>query len=151
MSAKGSHVAVEASRVMHFTVPGQPVPWQRAGTRDGRHYTKPQTREWQEALRWSFVQASPHHEPHDGPVTLDVTAYLSAPQRLRGKKHAAGILLESVPMTTRPDVDNIAVKAVLDALSGLAYTDDARVWQVTARKVYSMRPRLEVVITFGTG
>lgn len=33
--------------VLRFTVPGEPVAWQRRGTRGGRSYTPPKTREFQ--------------------------------------------------------------------------------------------------------
>lgn len=38
-------------------------------------------------------------------------------------------------VTSRPDVDKL-VRAVLDALTGIAYADDAQVVQVTGTKVY---------------
>lgn len=39
--------------------------------------------------------------------------------------------------TTRPDVDKLT-RAVLDALTGLAFTDDAQVVMVTAMKLYAV-------------
>ena len=43
----------------------------------------------------------------------------------------------------KPDIDNV-LKVVLDALNGVAYKDDSRVVAVSARKVYSMTPKLVI-------
>lgn len=48
----------------------------------------------------------------------------------------------------KPDTDNI-IKAVLDALNGLAYEDDSEVVSVTAKKYYSAEPRVEVALSDG--
>jgi Holliday junction resolvase RusA-like endonuclease len=40
-------------------------------------------------------------------------------------------------------VDNV-LKVVLDALNGVAYKDDARVVSVSARKLYSLTPKLVI-------
>ena len=47
---------------------------------------------------------------------------------------------------TKPDADNIA-KAVLDALNGLAYTDDSKVTRLVVVKLYGTEPRVEVKLT----
>ena len=47
--------------------------------------------------------------------------------------------------TKKPDADNIA-KAILDALNGLAYYDDAQVVHLEVQKRYSNEPRAEVFI-----
>ena len=41
----------------------------------------------------------------------------------------------SIP-STRPDLDKL-VRAVLDALTGIAYVDDGQVVEITASKIYS--------------
>lgn len=45
----------------------------------------------------------------------------------------------------KPDIDNV-VKAVLDALNGVAYRDDTQVIELHVRKSYSEKPRVEVCI-----
>ena len=47
--------------------------------------------------------------------------------------------------TKKPDTDNIA-KAILDALNGVAYYDDAQVVELHVVKKYSDEPRAEVMI-----
>jgi crossover junction endodeoxyribonuclease RusA len=46
---------------------------------------------------------------------------------------------EAGTFTTPPDVDKLS-RAVLDALSGVVYVDDAQVVRLTASKVYAARP-----------
>lgn len=46
---------------------------------------------------------------------------------------------------TRPDVDNYA-KGVLDALSGIVYTDDNIIVDLHVSKHYSDEPRIEFEI-----
>ena len=43
-------------------------------------------------------------------------------------------------------MDNIE-KAVLDALNGIAYKDDSRVYRTSCAKYYDAVPRVEVTIT----
>ena len=47
--------------------------------------------------------------------------------------------------TKKPDADNIA-KAILDALNGLAFYDDAQVVYLQVSKRYSNEPRAVVFI-----
>jgi Holliday junction resolvase RusA-like endonuclease len=43
-----------------------------------------------------------------------------------------------MPKTKKPDIDNLT-KAILDALNGIAWNDDAQVAQITAKKVWSIQ------------
>jgi Holliday junction resolvase RusA-like endonuclease len=45
----------------------------------------------------------------------------------------------------KPDADNI-MKAIADALNGIAYKDDSQIVNVTITKWYSDTPRVEVAI-----
>lgn len=61
-----------------------------------------------------------------GPVRVTVRVFLPLPKS-RPKR------MESEPCTVKPDADNIA-KAVLDALNGIAYEDDAQVVELHVYK-----------------
>lgn len=63
----------------------------------------------------------------DGPVSVSIEVSAPLP-----KKRPKRVVDE--PYTVKPDADNVA-KQVLDALNGLAYEDDARVTELTVRKV----------------
>lgn len=47
--------------------------------------------------------------------------------------------------TKKPDIDNV-IKVIADALNGVAYDDDKQIIDVSARKVYSETPRVDVRI-----
>jgi crossover junction endodeoxyribonuclease RusA len=67
-----------------------------------------------------------------GPVRLRVTFYLARPSS-RPKKHQWP--------DVRPDLDKLA-RSVLDALTSIAWRDDAQVCEITARKVYTVQAPL---------
>jgi crossover junction endodeoxyribonuclease RusA len=69
-----------------------------------------------------------------GPVSVTLTFFFPRPLGHWGKKG----LLPSAPRVpqVRPDLDKL-VRAVLDALTGAAFHDDAQVWEIVARKRYA--------------
>jgi crossover junction endodeoxyribonuclease RusA len=86
-----------------ITIPGRPVPLQRSRTRGGRHYLPTRSRAYRELLQTEWIAAG---RPSLGaaPFTASTRFYGANP---------------------RADLDNL-VKAVLDALNGLAYADDSQ-------------------------
>jgi crossover junction endodeoxyribonuclease RusA len=117
--------------VIRFVVPGNPVPWQRAGfgagfRRGGKpaFFTKTETRQWEGIVRHFAVQAGA--TPLVGPVGLELRFF-------RATAHPC-------------DLDNLE-KAVKDGLKGVAYLDDRQVCDCTKRKrIDATRPRVEVEI-----
>ena len=82
-----------------------------------------------------------------GPVRLSVAFYLPRPKRLSKRGVDAAHL-------TAPDWDKLA-RAVSDALTGVAYRDDAQVVEAIVGKFYAQvgaPPRVDVRVeaTFGT-
>jgi Holliday junction resolvase RusA-like endonuclease len=54
--------------------------------------------------------------------------------------------MEGAPHIKKPDADNVA-KAVLDALNGLAFEDDSRIYVLNVAKRYTLvEPRVEVTM-----
>ena len=49
--------------------------------------------------------------------------------------------------TKRPDIDNLAAKAALDACNGVVWRDDSQVVDMTLMKRYSLKPRIEITVT----
>ncbi len=70
--------------------------------------------------------------PLDGPVELRVIFMLPRPKRLVWKRRA----MLRIWHTSRPDLDNL-VKAVKDALTGIAWRDDCQVVGLSASKCYA--------------
>jgi len=111
---------------LEYTVPGQPVPKGRPRFYGGRAVTPKRTREFEARVREWFAASFPRHRPWTGDVALGVTAY--------GAHHAA-------------DADNI-LKAVSDALNGVAYRDDVQVRRTLAEKLPADEkgPRTVIVV-----
>ena len=82
-------------------------------------------------------------------VAVLVHAYYGIPKSASSEKELRMISGEERPLK-KPDADNI-LKAVLDALNGVAYRDDSQVVEATVKKYYSKIPHIDVFITGGNG
>jgi Holliday junction resolvase RusA-like endonuclease len=71
----------------------------------------------------------------EGPVRISLDFYLS-------KGHTVKRLLPTVP----PDLDKL-IRAVLDALTGIAYHDDAQVVELVTTKKYGAEPGVDISIS----
>ena len=134
-----------------FEVPGEPIGKARARTfvhrQSGRvvSMTPAKTKEYEyEVAKCFLTQVPPMMHPIHGALSVSMIAYFHCPEYIvRGAKTN----LESWPCPKRPDGDNVA-KSILDALNKIAWNDDAQVSDLTVRKRYSTRPRVEVTIEF---
>lgn len=131
---------------------GEPVPWARAGTRSGHHYTPTRQRNnaatLQRAAEAAMVETG-YPVPLDGPLSLEVFAEIGIPASWSKRKKNAAILGNIHP-TGRPDLDNI-VKQIKDALTSVVYRDDALICVIRARKRYGVQPKLVITVAPITG
>ena len=76
-----------------------------------------------------------------GAVSVTLDFLLPRPKGHLGTGRNAGVLRESAPVDplSKPDLDKLA-RAVLDALTGIAWVDDAQVTDLVAAKRFSPRP-----------
>lgn len=79
------------------------------------------------------------------PIKLEVNAYFVVPKSYTKKKRAL-CLENSAQPTCKPDMDNI-VKAVADALNGVAYADDSGITELVVRKRYGSDEFLHIRIS----
>lgn len=131
---------------MTFTIPGAPVGKGRPRmTKTGHVYTPQATLDYEELVRTSYLAAA-HGEPIPAghPVAVQIMAYYPL-RKKETKKNRAAKLDGTQRPTLKPDCDNL-IKAVLDALNGLAYHDDAQVVELYINKAYSEEPRVWVQI-----
>ncbi len=95
----------------------------------------------------SDVRAAVQREvdsPLDGPVQLRVMFLMPRPKRLVWKRRD----MPRACHISRPDLDNL-VKAVKDALNGIAWRDDSQVMSLSAGKCYASgheHPGVEIEI-----
>ena len=128
-----------------LTIAGIPKPQPRSRARRGQKGTyDPGMADFWKAL----VNAEARNwftAPLNGPIRVDSTFKFPRPARLNTKKHPEGLIHH----WTRPDRDNLD-KAVLDALKGVAWIDDAQVCDGWIRKFYHEKnggPGVIVIIT----
>ena len=112
--------------LVRFTVPGKPLPWQRARSSGSRRYTSPEQRAYQDAVRWACIAAVP----------AKVRLALAKDAALRWRV----ALLVSVPDARVRDCDRV-INTVGDALKGVIYVVEWHARRVVDRE----RPRVEVV------
>ena len=82
------------------------------------------------------------HERQSDPARLDIVFGMPIPQSWSKKQQdaaASGLILPS----KKPDIDNL-IKAVMDALNGVAYDDDNQVIELSAKKVYAPEPYVAI-------
>jgi Holliday junction resolvase RusA-like endonuclease len=128
-----------------FTVPGKPIGKARPRfTNAGRTFTPKETVLAEQAIRIGWQDAGATRLP-DGPVCLEILLGVSRP---RGHYKRDGTLTAEgqrtpFPYRQKPDLDN-AVKLIMDALNGVAYTDDVQVVDVLVRRLWASEPYTEV-------
>ena len=134
----------ENKRYIAFTVPGKPVGKQRPRfSRRGtavRTYTPRQTAEYERLVRVSYIAAG--GEKLEGTIGATICGYFEPPKAI-SKKQRQKMLSGEVGYTKKIDADNLA-KSILDALNGVAYTDDAQVSLLLVYKAYAETARVEV-------
>lgn len=106
--------------------------------RTGHAYTPEKTREYERMLRFAY-----EGECYSGKIEVEIRAYYEPPKSLSKRKRNA---LIGCPYDKKPDIDNMA-KAVLDALNGIAYTDDKNIVRLDVSKMYGDSDMLYVTIT----
>lgn len=131
---------------IRFVVHGNPAPKGSAtafySEKQGRtfsHQSK-SVQEWERLVR---SQAQTHAAAcglWEGPVSMALEFYLLMPKSLPKKRQATAM------PDKHPDLDKLA-RAVLDALKGVIYRDDAQVVSITPlTKRYGNPPRVEIVL-----
>lgn len=135
-----------------FMIPGKPIgkARPRVNTYTHRAYTPPATKNYEATVRSSYMNAAPPGERlHTGPVRVQIMAYYPIPKSWNKARKRAAMAGETRP-EVKPDLDNCA-KAILDALNGLAYEDDASITDLTIHKRYAEIGHVIVRIESGEG
>jgi len=95
----------------------------------------------------SILQAEAPETPISTPIALNVIFYMPRPKAHYGTGAKSEMLKDTAPemQSSKPDIDNL-VKFVQDSLNGIFYKDDALICSLSANKIYSDRPRTEIVL-----
>lgn len=132
-----------------FTVLGEPQGKGRPKfARRGKYVsvrTPEKTKAYENAIQAAYLQQCGNVGfPEGSQMELRVTAYFKIPKSTSKKKRET-MLSGEVRPTKKPDGDNI-LKAVADALNGVAYKDDAYVVKMEIEKYYGEPERIDVVL-----
>lgn len=123
-----------------FTYQGPVKGQERPRFGQGRTYESRKAKEYKAALRAAYKAQDGAKFEKGVPIVVYIHAYRPLPKD-RPKR------VVSEPWTVKPDADNIA-KAVLDALNGVAWEDDAQVVRVMVWKHERTRDVVEGLRVF---
>ena len=132
---------------IYFNVPGTPFAKQRPrATRKGRFitiYTPNETKKYEAKVRDHYNE-SYNGILVAGSLTVEIEGIFGIPSNT-SKKKAEKMLSDEIKHTKKPDCDNMA-KICLDALNGVAYSDDATISRLNISKKYGMEPMVKILI-----
>lgn len=128
-----------------FVVDGEVRPKERPRfTRSGVIFTPKRTLDYENKVKSAYLSECPSGMAFpECPVELRLDVFVGVPKSYSAKKKERMIEFEFP--TKKPDVDNM-LKAIADALNGVAYTDDKQVVLVIVRKFWSLEPRAEITL-----
>jgi len=109
----------------------------RAGEAGMRHSNAKWLTPWRSSVAAAAALAMDEREALIGPVRLELAFRVQRPHGHYGTGRNADKLRPSAPAVpiTNPDLDKL-VRAVLDALTGIVYRDDAQVVELEVVKRY---------------
>ncbi|WP_370782338.1 RusA family crossover junction endodeoxyribonuclease [Allisonella histaminiformans] len=123
---------------VHFIIPGRPVGKGRPRfTRNGHCWTPDKTVAYERDIKLSYWSTYGHRKYEaDKALAVEIILYYPRPKNMAKYKRLMaqkGVLRPTV----KPDVDNV-IKAILDALNGVAFDDDRQIVQIECEKWYDI-------------
>lgn len=126
--------------MIEFTVPGEAVPFARAGALGKRRFTPKKQFDHMGVVKLFAQRAMNGAPPISTAVALRIEASYLHPDSWSGKKKAA-----TSWKTSKPDADNIA-KLIKDAIGTIVFVDDALVTRLVVEKRYGTAAFVRVVV-----
>lgn len=133
-----------------FAVRKGGVPTGRVAITDDAKKSRPWKQEVAGAARIAFYEDAGHRRPSallTGPVTVRVEFFFARPKGHYGTGRNARVVKASAPdfPAVKPDIDKLS-RAVMDALTGVVWRDDAQVVTKLATKRYGTPERCEIAV-----
>lgn len=132
---------------INFSVPGEPFAKQRPrAARKGSFitiYTPRETKNYEKKVEIEYNKIY-RGQQLPGPLTVKVEGIFSVPSSASKKKQLE-MLEGNIPHIKKPDCDNMA-KVCLDALNGIAYSDDSIIDNLIISKKYGEKPMVRITI-----
>ena len=143
-------MASSTSKEAYFVIEGRVQPKQRPRVFRNRYTGKTQTItpektvEYENKVRSAYI-AEHGDRKFTGALQMTLNVYVKIPKGTSKKNREKMLIGEILPVTRTGDIDNL-VKAVADALNGVAYDDDSQIVEATVRKFYLDEAKAEVTI-----
>ena len=119
-----------------FLVAGEVKGKERPRVVNGHAYTPKSTAAFEANIRAAYIQRYGKKPLFEDKQSLFVTIDAQYPIPLSTPKKTKALMIgHIIKPVKKPDVDNVA-KAILDALNGYAYHDDAQITKLLIRKRY---------------
>jgi Holliday junction resolvase RusA-like endonuclease len=129
--------------MIEFEIDGEPISWKRPAHRSFRSNNKnvivvyDKQKHDKEMVRWQ-IKGQFKEEMLSVPLLIDLTFRMPIPKATT-KKVREQMRQGEMHHMRRPDIDNLS-KFYLDCMNELVFADDAQIWTLYARKVYSSYP-----------
>lgn len=128
-----------------LTVEGKPVAASRPrfNSYTKAAYDAPKARDYKAKIATEAIESKQAMLPAETPLIASVKIYVPMTESWAKKKKTE---LLGKPVISKPDIDNY-LKLIFDALNTIAYPDDSAIVGFdNCLKVYSEKPRIEVLI-----
>lgn len=134
------------SQSITFEIPGEAVPWSRAGRKNGQTFTPPRQRAQMYIIKTIArrVMKDARLRPFSCPVSLTVRIIRSIPNGFSAQDRQRALNGEIWP-DKRPDLGNFQ-KLIEDAMNLEVYDDDARICYAILAKVYGAEPKTIITV-----
>lgn len=134
---------------VEFFVAGRPQPaGSKRAVAAGRVVdANPRAGNWKNDVRQEAQKAFEGAEPTRRPITLLLTFFRARPQAHRDAHGRVKPAWQNAMPTAKPDSLKLA-RGVEDALTGIAYVDDAQVVTLRVQKVFSERPGVGIYVAW---
>jgi len=134
---------------IRFFVPGQPIAKGRARSfvRNGivAHYTPKKTVSYEKLVSQIASIKMAGKKILLTPVSINIIAFFKIPNSWSKKKKILAQEGKILP-TQKPDIDN-CLKILSDSLNGVVWKDDCQVVECLIKKIFSIDPGVQVIIS----
>lgn len=128
--------------MVKLVIPISPCPASRPRVaRWGTYYAKNYA-EFKKQCPW-LIKSLYRDKPIGTAISMKAVFYMEIPASYSNKRRLS---LDGQVHTSRGDIDN-HLKSILDSMNEIVFVDDALVYEVYAKKVWSLNPRIEIEIT----
>ncbi|AKI28596.1 RusA-like Holliday junction resolvase [Streptococcus phage APCM01] len=109
-------------------------------------YEKKEMKIWRAECSKLIKEAFETEKLIESSIKIDATFYVKPPKYISSKKkYRRELEAEKIFCGKKPDIDNY-LKALLDSMTEIVFKDDGQVVECKARKLYSLKPRIEFTI-----